>query len=173
MFFDGWGDLGRVILTGICAYAALVLLLRISGKRTLSKMNIFDLVVTVAFGSILATTLLSADTSLAEGIAAMAVLIGGQYAITFLSVRFPRFQALIKATPALLYHAGQPIRAAMVRERVTMDEILAAARKAGIGELTGSHAVVLETDGSLTVIDHRGESRTGTLRTIKFPEQPS
>ena len=55
MFFDSWAGLGRVLVVGVLAYSALVLLLRISGKRTLTKMNAFDLVVTVALGSTLAT----------------------------------------------------------------------------------------------------------------------
>ena len=59
MLFDSWAGLGRVVLIGTLAYGALVLLLRISGKRTLSKLNAFDLVVTVALGSTLATVLLS------------------------------------------------------------------------------------------------------------------
>ncbi|HUH13323.1 MAG TPA: hypothetical protein VMK65_09445, partial [Longimicrobiales bacterium] len=59
MFFDSWTGLGRVLLVGALAYAALILILRISGKRTLTKLNAFDLVVTVALGSTLATTLLT------------------------------------------------------------------------------------------------------------------
>ena len=68
MFFDGWSGPLRVLAVGTCAYAALVLLLRCSGKRTLSKMNAFDLVVTVALGSTLATVLLSKGVALAEGV---------------------------------------------------------------------------------------------------------
>ena len=55
MLFDSWAGLGRTLLVGPLAYVALVLLLRISGKRTLTKLNAFDLVVTVALGSTLAT----------------------------------------------------------------------------------------------------------------------
>lgn len=51
MFFDGWQGLARVLLVGALAYLTLVLLLRIAGKRTLSKMNAFDLVANVALGS--------------------------------------------------------------------------------------------------------------------------
>jgi uncharacterized membrane protein YcaP (DUF421 family) len=63
MFFDSWDGLLRVVVVGILAYTGLVLLLRISGKRTLSKMNAFDFVVTVALGSTLATILLSSDVA--------------------------------------------------------------------------------------------------------------
>ena len=71
MLFDSWAGLGRVLLVGTLAYVALVLLLRISGKRTLSKLNAFDLVVTVALGSTLATVLLSKTVALAEGVLAI------------------------------------------------------------------------------------------------------
>jgi uncharacterized membrane protein YcaP (DUF421 family) len=70
MFFDSWTGLGRVLVVGTLAYFALVLTLRVSGKRTLSKLNAFDLVVTVALGSTLATVLLSKDVALAEGLLA-------------------------------------------------------------------------------------------------------
>jgi uncharacterized membrane protein YcaP (DUF421 family) len=58
MFYDGWFRLVRVLVVGSCGYVALIALLRISGKRTLAKLNAFDFVVTVALGSTLATVLL-------------------------------------------------------------------------------------------------------------------
>ena len=87
------GDLVRVVIVGTLAYAALVALLRISGKRTRTKLNAFDLVVTIALGSTLATVLLSNQVSLAEGITALALLIALQFVITWLSVRSPRFSS--------------------------------------------------------------------------------
>ena len=93
MLFDSWAGLGRVLLVGTLAYVALVLLLRISGKRTLGKLNAFDLVVTVALGSTLATVLLSKSVALAEGVLALGLLILLQYLIAWLSVRSPQFQA--------------------------------------------------------------------------------
>src|SRR5919106_4441321 len=91
MLFDSWAGLGRVLLVGTLAYAALVLLLRISGKRTLTKLNAFDLAVTVALGSTLATVLLSSSVALAEGVLALGLLISLQYLITWLSVRSAGF----------------------------------------------------------------------------------
>src|SRR5690554_5806016 len=86
-FFEDWSGLIRVIVVGTLAYATLVISLRVSGKRTLSKMNAFDLVVTVALGSTLATVILSKDVALAEGIAAFVLLIGLQYIVTWSSIR--------------------------------------------------------------------------------------
>ena len=67
MFFQGWTGVVRTVIVGVLAYAGLVLVLRISGKRTLAKLNAFDLVVTVALGSILASILLQESVALAEG----------------------------------------------------------------------------------------------------------
>lgn len=67
MFFDNGFGLLRAVVVGILAYGGLLLFLRASGKRTLAKMNAFDLVVTVALGSTLATVLLTEDVALLEG----------------------------------------------------------------------------------------------------------
>ena len=151
MLFDSWAGLGRVVLVGTLAYAALVLLLRISGKRTLTKLNAFDLVVTVALGSTLATVLLSKSVALAEGVLALALLIFLQYVIAWLSVRSSRFQAMIKAEPTLLLHRGRFLDGAMRAQRITREEILAAARASGAADLGELAAVGLEADGSIRI----------------------
>lgn len=152
MFFDDWATLGRTLIVGIPAYVALIFLLRISGKRTLSKMNAFDLVITVAFGSTLATILLSKQATLAQGVTAFAFLVLAQGVITWLSVRSRRFQKLIKATPTLLYYDGDYFEAMLRRERITRVEIEAAARAQGLLSMAQVQAVVLETDGGVTVM---------------------
>ncbi|ODT57756.1 MULTISPECIES: YetF domain-containing protein [Paracoccus] len=152
ILFDSWPSLIRIPLVGLLAYAALILMLRVSGKRTLSKMNAFDLIVTVALGSTLSTVLLDDGIPLAEGVAALALLICLQYAITWASVRSPRFQGLIKAEPALLVHRGRYLPDAMRRQRVTRDEVQAALRQSGQSDIDAVLWVMLETDGSMTVV---------------------
>lgn len=153
MFFNSWYGLLRIVIVGILAYTALVLLLRISGKRTLSKMNAFDLVVTVALGSTLATILLSQDVALLDGIAALITLIALQYLLAWLSVRSVTVSRLIKAEPALLFYQGSFLQERMKKERVTREEVLSAIRAQGIASLQSVLAVVLETDGSFTVLE--------------------
>lgn len=166
IFFAGWAGVARTALVGVLAYAAMVLSLRVSGKRTLSKMNAFDLVVTVALGSILATILLSKDVALAEGVTAMVVLIGLQFVVAWLAVRFQAVSRLVKSEPALLLHRGEFLHAAMKRERVTENEVRAAVRGQGIGALEAVEAVVLETDGSFNVIpvSSEGDSALSNVR---------
>lgn len=142
----------RIISVGILAYIGLVFFLRASGKRTLTKLNAFDLVVTVALGSTLATILLSKDVSLLEGLTAFALLILMQYAITFMAVRWNGFSKFIKSEPQLLYLDGSFLEGAMKKERINKAEILQAVRNQGTGDMEGVKAVVLETDGSLSII---------------------
>lgn len=152
MFFDSWTDLLRIVLVGSLAYAGLVGFLRLSGKRTLAKMNAFDLVVTVAIGSTLATVLLNKDVALAEGLLAFALLCALQYAVASLSVRSQAFRRVIKSEPALLFRRGEYLHPAMKRERVSKDEIRAAMRAAGQSDPDRVAAVILETDGTFSVI---------------------
>lgn len=147
-------DILRTVLVGVLAYVGLVVLLRAAGNRTLSKLNAFDLVVTVALGSILATILLNEDVALAEGMTAFAVLIALQFAVTWSSVRFGWVQRLVTGEPTLLLHAGRMLPRAMRRARVTEDELRAAVREAGIPTLSHVQAVVMETDGSISVVEH-------------------
>ncbi|CAG4974827.1 hypothetical protein LYB30171_01759 [Lysobacter luteus] len=158
MFFDSGTVLVRTVVVGTLAYLALVALLRLAGKRTLSKWNAFDLVVTVAFGSTLATALLSKDTSLAQGVVAFALLVGLQWVITRLSVRYGVFQRWVKAEPRLLSLRGQLRHDALRAERVSESEVRAAVRAHGSTALEDIEAVVLETDGTFSVIGQRGSS---------------
>lgn len=151
-FFETWSGVLRVLVVGTAAYAILIGMLRISGKRTLSKMNAFDLIVTVALGSTLAAMLLDANVPLVEGVTALALLICLQYAITWASVRSARVRQIIKADPALLVHDGQYLDAALRAQRVTRDEVDAALRAQGKAEIGHIRYVVLETDGTMTVV---------------------
>lgn len=70
IFFDSWESIFRTVVITILAYVLLILLLRVSGKRTLSKMNAFDFIVTIALGSTLATVMLNKNVALIDGVLA-------------------------------------------------------------------------------------------------------
>ncbi len=172
MFFDGWTGIARTIIVGTLAYIALIAILRISGKRTLAKMNAFDLIVTVALGSTLATILLSEDVALAEGVTAFLTLIALQYVIARLSIAAPWFQRLIKSEPTLLLYQGRLLEGAMQAERVTREEVLAAIRSQGMSRLDEVGAVVLETDGSFTTLPGPLSDPTALETVRREPEPP-
>jgi len=167
MFLSSWDVIFRTIIIGALAYISLILLLRISGKRTLSKLSAFDLVVSVAIGSVLATILLNKQVKLAEGVTAMTVLIVMQYIAAWLSVRSKFFQGLIKATPELLYYEGEYFFSTMKKARILEVEILHAARSSGISSMKDVEAVVLEPNGNISVIKKSKSEEKPTIRDVK------
>lgn len=152
MVFGTWYGPLRVLIVGTLAYIALVALLRVSGKRTLAKLNAFDLIVTVALGSTLATVLLSKEVPLAEGVTAFALLAALQYAVAWASVRFKPFADLVKSEPTLLLRNGQFLRQAIQAQRVTESDLRAAIHASGIADPAQAAAIILETDSSLSVV---------------------
>lgn len=166
MFFDDWFELIRILTVGVLAYAALIILLLASGKRTLSKWNAFDFVVTIALGSTLATVLMSKDVALAEGVFALGLLMALQFVITWLAVRLDWVKNLIKAEPTLLLDKGEFLPAALRRQRVTESEIRAVIRSAGSAAIEEIEAVVLETDGSLSVVKKSANDSRSALKDV-------
>lgn len=152
MWFDTWSGILRTLIAGAAAYVVLIAVLRVSGKRTLSKLNAFDLVVTVALGSTLATILLNASVSVAEGVAALALLAALQFLAAIVSSRMKAGRALLTSRPTLLLADGCVDEKALRAQRVGVDEIRQAIRSSGHGDVTDVAAVVLESDGSLSVI---------------------
>lgn len=166
LLFDSWMGVARTIIIGVLAYVLLVVSLRISGKRTLAKLNAFDLVVTVALGSTLATALLTKDVAVVEGALGFALLIGMQFIVTWLSVRSGLVRRAVRDRPIALMMRGDVMRDAMRRARVTEGEVLAAVRGAGVSKLDDVEAVVLETDGSLSVVRRPPSGTADVLRDL-------
>lgn len=169
VFFDGWNDLLRVLVVGAFAYAWLILTLRVSGKRTLAKLNAFDLVVTVALGSTLATVLLSSDVSLAEGALGIVVLIALQLVVAWTSTRITWVRRLVKSEPTLLVRDGEMLHDRLARHRITPGEVRQALRSSGIGGLDAVAAVVLETDGTVSVVPHQSLASGSALVDVDVP----
>lgn len=162
-----FGPFLNTIILGTIAYIAIIFILRISGKRTLSKWNSFDFVVTIAFGSILASILLSTKDSFGTGILGFALLVLFQYLITWISVRSSWVQKLIKAEPTLLLYRGKLKHDVLKRERIAEGEVLAALRANGIAAIEDADAIVLETDGSFSVITDLNNSTASALKDVR------
>lgn len=167
MFFNGWESLLRTLVVGVLAYCALVLFLRVAGKRTLSKMNAFDWVVTVALGSTLATILLNQNVALAQGALALALLIGLQFIVTWSSVRSRWVRKAVAAEPSLLVYQGDYLEETMHRERVTKDDVMAAIRSAGHASVNDVGAVILATDGAFNVVQKGAENNLNAMRAVE------
>jgi uncharacterized membrane protein YcaP (DUF421 family) len=171
VLYGGWEPVARIVLVAVLGYLALVLLLRVTGKRTLSRMNQFDFVITVALGATFGSSLTSSPVALAETVTAFAVLIGLQLLVARLQSRHARFSQLVTATPRLLAHRGQLLHSALMDERVTQEEVDAAVRLHGLGSLQEAEAVVLETDGRMSVVPAQSAGDASALRYVRRDDQ--
>lgn len=153
MFIGDSSSFTRLLIVGPLAYILVILVLRVSGKRSLSKMNSFDFIVTVSLGSILASILTNENLALLDGILAFSLLLFLQYLTSWLSVRSDFVNSLVKATPRLLFYNGRFDEWSLKKERVSKNEILQAVRSEGHALLDDVQAVVLETDGTFSIIE--------------------
>ncbi len=170
IFFDSWESIIRSFVITILAYICLIIFLRLSGKRTLAKMNAFDFIVTIALGSCLATVSLNKNVALADGTLVFLLLIFLQYIITTLCTKFEIVKYIITNKQILLVYNGEILNEVMKRERITKDELFAAARSNGVTQLEDLAVVVLETTGDITVIKKlEGENAEALSTVSNFP----
>ena len=150
-FFNGWYFVIRTATLSLTGFIALIILLRGSGKRTLSKMNVFDFVFVVAVGSVFAASIIEKDVTLVEGMVSLGVLVGVQAILAKIAVYSRTFEKIINGEPALLLSKGKFIESALKKERVTKEEVRGAIRSEGITRVEDVDAVIIENDGSLSV----------------------
>jgi uncharacterized membrane protein YcaP (DUF421 family) len=156
VLFQGWQPLLRTAIGTTVTYIAIVILLRFAGQRTLAKWYAFDLIVTVALGSTFANSVLSSNITVAQTLVGFVILIGLQFIIAFAVVRWSHLRIIVNPQPTLLLHDGKFIHAAMRSQRVAEADVRAAIRQHGIGRVEDVDAVVLEADGTFSVIKQLG-----------------
>lgn len=144
----------RAFIVPILAYIVLVFTIRKSGKRTLSKMNAFDFIVTVALGFCLASISLTKTNALAEGVVVFSTLITLQFLLTFLSVRSATVKEIVSGSAELLVYKGEVLDATMKKQRITLEELQLAVREQGIINIKNVAMAILETNGDISIISN-------------------
>ncbi|NNF11625.1 MAG: DUF421 domain-containing protein [Gemmatimonadetes bacterium] len=139
-------------LTALCMYVVLIAFTRVVGLRSFSKMSSFDFALTVAFGSLLATAVLSPQPSLLLSAAALASLFAIQWAVTGLRARAPALRSLLDNEPTLLMWQGEVREAELRSSGVTHGDLMAKLREANVLRFSQVRAVVLESTGDVSVL---------------------
>ena len=139
------------VRTGI-VYAALLLALRLAGKREIGQMTPFDLVVILLIANAVQNAMVGTDTSVTGGLIAAGVLITANYGLAFARQHIPLLRRAVEGTPTLLVHDGSFVSEHLRRERLNEDEVLMAIREHGIAGIDEVRAAVLETDGSISIV---------------------
>ena len=172
LFFDSWSEILRAGITAVLFYLFIVVAIKVVGKRSTSKMNNFDWIVTIAIGAMTGTTILSKDVSLLEGLFAVSALLGLQFAFTAVSSRSERIGKALRSNPSLLVYNGRYFEGTMRRERISREEIEGAIRRSGFSDLGQVWAVVLESNSELSVIGKREGEPLAILHSVHgVPEE--
>ncbi len=140
------------LLRPIIVYLALLLLLKMFGKRELAQLNPFDLVVLLILSNTVQNAIIGNDTSLSGGLVGAVVLLVFNWIVVRFFYQHKRIDAFFEGEPTVLVQDGKLVRDCCARERITEAELLAAIRRQGFGDLTQVKEAVLETSGAISVI---------------------
>ncbi len=144
--------LAAVLLGTLGIYLATVLLTRAAGLRSFSKMSSFDFAVTIAIGSVIASTIILDSVPLLKGVVALALLYGLQITVAALRERSDAFAKLVDNQPLLLMAGREVLHENLRKAHVTEGDIRAKLREANVLRLDHVHAVVLEATGDVSVL---------------------
>lgn len=152
-----WTDALMIALTGLGIYAALLLLTRLAGLRSFSKMSSFDFAITVAMGSVIASTLLAKTPSLLEGAFGLVVLYGIQYTVSTMRRKTAAVEHFIDNEPLLLMAGTEVLSEHLSAARMSEDDLRSKLRSNGVTHPRQVLAVVFETTGDVSVIKRSDE----------------
>jgi uncharacterized membrane protein YcaP (DUF421 family) len=157
----------EIVVRTIAMYLAILVGLRLSGKREIGQMTVFDLVVLLLIANAVQNAMVGPDNSLVGGILAAVVLLVINALVARLRLRWPRLRRWVEGTPTLLVLHGEIIPQHMRQEGIDEDSLQGALREHGIAEIRGVEMTVLEIDGSISVVPV-GETTTRVKKPLKF-----
>jgi uncharacterized membrane protein YcaP (DUF421 family) len=141
-----------IVLRAAVVFAFLIVLTRVIGRRELSSLQPFDLILLIILGDAVQQGLTQDDYSLTGAFLAVGTIAVLQVLVSWVSYRFPRTRKVIEGTPIIVVQDGEPIENNLKRERLDLDDVAEAARQQGIARLDEIKWAVLETTGQLSFI---------------------
>jgi uncharacterized membrane protein YcaP (DUF421 family) len=141
-----------IVFRGIAVYLFIYLLTRVVGRRELSSLEPFDLILLIILGDSVQQGLTQDDYSVTGAFIAVATIAALQVSTSFLSFRFPRLRPVLDGEPIVVVEDGKPIDRNLKRERITVEELMEEARMQQIGSMDEIQWAVLETSGNISFV---------------------
>lgn len=141
-----------LVLRAVVVFVFLLVLTRVIGKRELSSMQPFDLILLIILGDAVQQGLTQDDYSLTGALLVVGTIAVLQVFVSWLSYRYKRLRPVIEGEPVIVLEDGSPIERNLKRERLTVDDIAEEARKQSIAHLDEVRFAILETDGQISFI---------------------
>jgi uncharacterized membrane protein YcaP (DUF421 family) len=146
-----------LVIRGTAVYLFLLLIFRLSGKRSLRSVTTFDFVLLLIIAETTQQALVGEDYSVTGAFLLIIVLVGLDIMLSLLKRASPRIDRLLEGQPLVILRDGVPLAARMRVERVDDDDILSAARETrGIDRLDDIERAILEKNGAISIVPRRG-----------------
>jgi uncharacterized membrane protein YcaP (DUF421 family) len=155
VWFASWHSTLQVVFRAAVAYVVIVGALRVLGEQVLAKMRAYDLVVTITLGSVVANIPFASDVATVDGIAIMITFVTLQEGIRWAQARSKTARRIVTEKPRVVVWDGRLLTDRVQQWRLTVEEIRAAVRRAGVASFSDVQAVVLENDGDWSVVLRR------------------
>ena len=144
-----------IVLRATAIFAFVFVLMRLMGRRELSRLEPFDLIVVIVIGDLVQQGVTQQDYSVTGAVLAVGTIVVFAVLVSWLSFRVPRLRPALDGRPIVVVEDGEPIEANLRRERITVDELAAQARLSGIPSLADVRWAVLETGGAISFIQRQ------------------
>lgn len=167
--FGGWSSVGHIVLQAGIFYLIIVAALRIAGQRALAKMSGYDMIVTVALGSLVANIATATDITVADGFAAVVTFLVLQQITSWLQARSKAVHHVVRQRPQVVLWNGRFMDDELRKASVTEDEVRAAIRRTGVLSISQIQCVVLENDGEWSVIRRSDVPDLSALEGLSLP----
>ncbi len=161
----------EIALRTALIYVALLLALRLAGKREVGQLTTFDLVVILLVSNAVQNAMVGPDNSLTGGLIAAGVLLGANYLVALARDRLPWLRGLVEGSPTILIHDGRFMDEQLRREHVDVEEVLMALREHGISDPAEVRFAILETDGSISVVPNSADPPIRTRRRMRHRQR--
>jgi uncharacterized membrane protein YcaP (DUF421 family) len=142
----------NLIVRAVIVYLAVLVLLRVSGKRQVAQMGATEFVSILLISNAVQNSMNGGDNSLLGGLLLASVLIALSFSISYLTYRSRFFSSIFEGTPRLIVHKGQILADALKKELLSLPELHALLRKQGIQSVHELYSAVFEADGTLSIV---------------------
>lgn len=149
-----------IILRSLAVYVFIILAIRIFGKKELSQLSITDLVLILLISNAVQNAMVGPDSSLAGGLIAALTLFILNYIIKIISFKSKTFSSLLEGEPVMLVYKGFIKKDKLKSEKITLDELNAVVREHGLEKVEDAELIMLEKDGSISVISKELKNQT-------------
>jgi uncharacterized membrane protein YcaP (DUF421 family) len=156
-----------IVVRTLIIYVAVLIGLRLTGKREMGQMTPFDLVLILLIANAVQNAMVGSDNSVTGGLIAAGVLLVGNYGLAQARDRLPWLRRAVEGTPTLLVNEGKFVQEHLRREGLNEDEVLMAIREHGVADLKDVRMAVLEVDGSISIVPMNSKT-TRTRKHVRF-----